>query len=75
MYLNFNFTNSVLLATVACCALLLLLIQYSMIIADIRNNRAKGWEIAVGMIPFGPYILMILTGLWHLFTMPFHEDK
>jgi small-conductance mechanosensitive channel len=46
----------------------LLIIQYSMIVADIRNNNAKTWEIIVGIIPLGPYILMILTGLWYLLT-------
>jgi small-conductance mechanosensitive channel len=49
----------------------LLVIQYSMIVADIRNNNAKTWEIIVGIIPFGPYILMILTGVWYLFTKLF----
>jgi hypothetical protein len=49
----------------------LLIIQYSMIVADIRNNNAKTWEIIVGIIPFGPYVLMILTGLWYLFTKLF----
>jgi uncharacterized membrane protein YdbT with pleckstrin-like domain len=46
----------------------LLIIQYSMIVADIRNNNAKTWEIIVGIIPLGPYILMILTGVWYLLT-------
>jgi cadmium resistance protein CadD (predicted permease) len=49
----------------------LLIIQYSMIVADIKNNNAKAWEIFVGIIPFGPYLLMFLTAIWHLATMPF----
>jgi len=53
--------------------LALLIIQYLMIIADIKHNRAKTWEILVGIIPLGPYVLMILTGIWHLVTMPFHN--
>ena len=42
-----------------------------MIVADIKNNNAKAWEIFVGIIPFGPYLLMFLTAIWHLATMPF----
>jgi len=55
------------------CVLFLLLIQYSMIVADIKNNNTKTWEIIVGIIPLGPYILMILSGIWHLITMPFRR--
>ena len=55
------------------CVLFLLLIQYSMIVADIKNNNPKTWEIIVGIIPLGPYILMILSGIWHLITMPFRR--
>jgi small-conductance mechanosensitive channel len=55
--------------------ILLLSIQYSMIVADIRNNEAKTWEIIVGIIPFGPYILMILTGVWYLITKLFPTNS
>jgi len=53
-----------------CVLAALLIIQYTMTIADIKHNRAKTWEIIVGVIPFAPYILMILTGLWHIITIP-----
>lgn len=41
----------------------LLMLQYIMVITDIFKNRAKPWEIVVGLIPLGPYILMILTAI------------
>jgi hypothetical protein len=63
------------LTLLAIALLALLLIQYSMIVTDIRNNNAKAWEIIIGIIPFGPYILMILTGIWHLATMPFRSNN
>lgn len=53
------------------CLALLLSVQYGMYIADIKQNRNKGWEIVVGAIPFAPYILMILTGLWHIIHLLF----
>lgn len=55
--------------------IVLLMIQYSMIIADIKNNDAETWEIIVGIIPFGPYILMILTGIWYLITRLFGKSN
>jgi hypothetical protein len=44
----------------------LLMVQYTMVISDWRSNNSANWEKAVGIIPFGPYILMLLTGVWHL---------
>lgn len=44
----------------------LLIVQYTMVISDWRSNNSVTWEKAVGIIPFGPYILMLLTGVWHL---------
>ena len=54
--------------------LVLLTIQYIMIIIDIKNNNVKYWEIIVGIIPLGPYILMILTGIWHLLNKIFNPN-
>ena len=51
-----------------CSILFLLAIQYIMILSDIRNNNAELWEIIIGIIPLGPYILLILAAIWHIFT-------
>lgn len=44
----------------------LLLIQYTMVVSDWRENRSKTWEKIVGIIPLGPYALMILTAFWYI---------
>lgn len=44
----------------------LLMVQYTMVISDWRSNNSVTWEKVVGIIPFGPYVLMLLTGAWHL---------
>lgn len=44
----------------------LLIVQYTMVISDWRSNNSVTWEKVVGIIPFGPYALMLLTGAWHL---------
>lgn len=56
----------ILLYILAIPVFLLLLIQYTMVISDWRNDRAETWEIVVGLIPLGPFLLMMLAGVWHL---------
>lgn len=45
---------------------ILLGIQYTMVIADWRHNRSETWEKIVGIIPMGPYVLMLLTAVWYI---------
>lgn len=45
------------------CALSLLVIQYIMVITDIKNNDCTKGELVIGLIPFGPYIAMIAVGV------------
>ena len=44
----------------------LIVIQYTMVISDWIKNNSETWEKVVGIIPFGPYILMILTAIWYI---------
>jgi hypothetical protein len=37
-----------------------------MVVSDWVKNESEDWEKVVGLIPFGPYILMILTAIWYL---------
>ena len=63
------------LAITALAVIVLLILQYAMIITDIKKNQAKPWEIVIGMIPLGPYVLMILTGIWYFFTYLYRRIK
>jgi hypothetical protein len=44
----------------------LLIVQYTMVISDWVKNESETWEKVVGIIPFGPYILMIFTVIWYI---------
>jgi hypothetical protein len=57
-------TISIILLSV--CLVGLLIIQYTMVISDWIRNESETWEKVVGIISFGPYILMILTAIWYI---------
>lgn len=44
----------------------LLIVQYTMVVSDWIKNESETWEKVVGVIPFGPYILMLLTVIWYI---------
>jgi hypothetical protein len=49
----------------------LIIIQYTMVISDWIRNESETWEKVVGVIPFGPYFLMLLTSVWYIFKKIF----
>jgi hypothetical protein len=62
-------TISIILLAIA--VTFLIIIQYTMVISDWIRNESETWEKIVGVIPFGPYILMILTFVWYIFKKIF----
>jgi hypothetical protein len=57
-------TISIVLLAIA--VTFLIVIQYTMVISDWIKNESETWEKVVGVIPFGPYILMLLTAIWYI---------
>jgi len=57
-------TISIVLLAIA--VIFLIVIQYTMVISDWIKNESETWEKVVGVIPFGPYILMLLTAIWYI---------
>ena len=62
-------TISIVLLAIA--VTFLIVIQYTMVISDWIRNESETWEKVVGVIPFGPYILMLLTAIWYIFKKIF----
>jgi hypothetical protein len=57
-------TISIVLLAIA--VTFLIVIQYTMVISDWIKNESETWEKVVGVIPLGPYILMLLTTIWYI---------
>jgi hypothetical protein len=62
-------TISIVLLAIA--VTFLIIIQYTMVISDWIRNESETWEKVVGVIPFGPYVLMLLTAVWYIFKKIF----
>jgi len=63
----------IVLILLGVCLTALLAIQYTMVISDWIRNESETWEKVVGIIPFGPYILMLLTGIWYILRKIFKK--
>ena len=62
-------TISIVLLAIA--VTFLIIIQYTMVISDWIRNESETWEKVIGVIPFGPYVLMLLTAVWYIFKKIF----
>jgi hypothetical protein len=63
--------ETILIVLLAIAVTFLIIIQYTMVISDWIRNESETWEKVVGVIPFGPYVLMLLTAVWYIFKKIF----